>query len=141
MSRSDNQSASGSVLFILYVADQRRSTDFYQQVLQREPILDVPGMTEFRLNDGAVLGLMPEAGITRIIGSDPDPASGNGIPRAELYLPVDEVETAIARLLAAGGILLSAPARRSWGDHAGYGMDPDGHVIAFARQIPATAAD
>lgn len=137
----DSPSFSGSVLFILYVAEQQRSRDFYRAVLQSEPILDVPGMTEFRLNDSAILGLMPEAGIARIIGSEPDPASGNGIPRAELYLPVDDVEAALGRLLAAGGKLLSAPAARNWGDHAGYGMDPDGHVIAFARPLAAPAAD
>ena len=129
----NSPSSSGPVLFILYVADQQRSRDFYRSVLELEPILDVPGMTEFRLNDGAVLGLMPEAGITRIIGSDPHPASGNGIPRAELYLPVEDVEAAQQLALEAGAVLLSAAADRDWGDCAGYVRDPDGHVIAFAR--------
>lgn len=35
--------------FILYVADQARSRDFYRTVLATEPTLDVPGMTEFDL--------------------------------------------------------------------------------------------
>jgi predicted enzyme related to lactoylglutathione lyase len=53
--------------FILYVADQARSAAFYAKVLCVEPRLDVPGMSEFVLPGGAVLGLMPEAGIRRLL--------------------------------------------------------------------------
>lgn len=45
--------------FIFYVQDQARSTNFYAQVLTQTPSLNVPGMTEFVLTDGCVLGLMP----------------------------------------------------------------------------------
>ena len=49
--------------FILYVADQARSTSFYSAVLAFTPRLNVPGMTAFALpGGGGVLGLMPEAG-------------------------------------------------------------------------------
>lgn len=51
--------------FILYVRDQARSTQFYRAVLDAAPLLEVPGMTELQLSGGAVLGLMPEAGIVR----------------------------------------------------------------------------
>ncbi len=57
--------------FILYVADQERSTAFYAAVLARAPRLHVPGMTEFDLADGAVLGLMPETGVRRLPGAAP----------------------------------------------------------------------
>ncbi len=46
--------------FILYVRDQAASARFYGSVLEQEPTLDVPGMTEFRLSAESVLGLMPE---------------------------------------------------------------------------------
>lgn len=46
--------------FILYVRDQEASTGFYIAVLAMEPILNVPGMTEFELSSDCVLGLMPE---------------------------------------------------------------------------------
>jgi hypothetical protein len=45
---------------ILYVADQRRSTGFYETVLSKQPVLNVPGMTEFMLGDDCKLGLMPD---------------------------------------------------------------------------------
>lgn len=124
--------------FILYVADQARSARFYAAVLQAAPRLDVPGMTEFALGDGAVLGLMPAAGIRRLLGDAlPDPASAAGVPRAELYLLVPDPEAGHARALAAGAQELSPVRSRDWGHRVGYAMDPDGHVLAFAGTIEA----
>lgn len=123
----------GVVHFILYVRDQASSTVFWQVVLDRSPTLDVPGMTEFVLGAQAVLGLMPEAGIASLLGpSLPDPGAAHGIPRAEVYLIVDDPAAYHARAQAAGAIELSALAERSWGDTVAYSLDPDGHVVAFA---------
>jgi uncharacterized glyoxalase superfamily protein PhnB len=118
---------------ILYVKDQKRSTDFYRAVLQLEPKLDVPGMTEFQLSDAHTLGLMPEAGIKRLLSDKlPDPSQGSGIPRAELYIRVQDPEVLFERALAAGAKLLSSLEVRPWGDRAGYVLDPDSHVLALA---------
>jgi catechol 2,3-dioxygenase-like lactoylglutathione lyase family enzyme len=117
---------------ILYVADQARSTQFYQSVLGA-PRLDVPGMSEFDLPGGAVLGLMPEAGIRRLLGPVlPDPAAAQGIPRAELYLLVANATELHQRALAAGAIELSPLSLRDWGHRVAYALDADGHVLAFA---------
>lgn len=125
--------AAAAAHFILYVAEQARSRAFYAAALARAPRLDVPGMTEFDLPGGAVLGLMPEQGIRRMLGAAlPDPAQAAGIPRCELYLCVDDPVAAHARALAAGARALAAPAPRDWGHVAGYVLDPDGHVLAFA---------
>lgn len=120
--------------FILYVSDQVRSAEFYSKVLSKTPSLDVPGMTEFTLGPGVILGLMPEKGIVRLLGTViNDPASANQIPRAELYLRVDSPESYMTRAILAGGRELSPMQSRNWGDIAGYCADPDGHVIAFAK--------
>lgn len=119
--------------FILYVADQARSAAFYRAVLGSPPRLDVPGMTEFLLPGGAVLGLMPQAGIRKLLGSAlPDPAAAAGIPRAELYLLVAQPDACHQRALAAGATELSPLLPRDWGHAAAYALDPDGHVLAFA---------
>jgi predicted enzyme related to lactoylglutathione lyase len=121
-------------MIILYVADQQRSRDFYKAILNREPKLDVPGMTEFSLNEKTLLGLMPESGIEKILGDKmPSPNSGNGIPRCELYLAVPDVEIAFEKLIIHGGKSISPPEMRDWGHFAAYGADPDGHVVAFAQ--------
>lgn len=122
--------------FILFVADQARSTSFYARVLGRPPDLDVPGMTEFPLPGGAVLGLMPEAGIRRLLGDGfPDPARARGIPRGELYLIVDDPAAYHRRALEAGARETSPLLPRDWGHRAGYSLDPDGHGLAFAAEL------
>lgn len=119
--------------FILDVRDQEASRRFWEQCLGQPPALHVPGMTEFRLREGVVLGLMPERGIRVLLGERlPDPAAAAGVPRAELYLVVDDPAESLARCLRAGASLLSEVLPRSWGHRAGYCLDPDGHVIAFA---------
>jgi uncharacterized protein len=120
--------------FVLYVSDQAESTAFYAKALDMTPALDVPGMTEFSLNGGATLGLMPESGIRCLLGPAlPDMSHGHGIPRAELYLVTGDAREFHARALAAGARELSPVAPRDWGDLVGYSLDPDGHVVAFAQ--------
>ena len=118
---------------ILYVRDQAQSTTFYKKVFGIDPVLEVPGMTQFTLENGASIGLMPEKGIKSLLGGGlPDPAPGNGIPRAEIYLLVFEPEIFHTRVLAAGGTEVSPLEARPWGDKVAYSLDPDGHVLAFA---------
>lgn len=117
---------------IFYVRDQARARDFYRAVLATEPSLDVPGMTEFSVA-GATLGLMPEAGIVRLLGSAITSPSSSQVPRAEAYLVVEDLEAYHARALAAGARELSPLAPRDWGHDVSYVADLDEHVLAFAR--------
>lgn len=119
---------------ILYVADQARSAAFYEATLAMQPTLDVPGMTEFALSNDTVLGLMPEAGIRRLLGDAiPDPALATGVPRAEIYLVVPSADEYHRRAVHAGARELSPAMPRSWGSIVSYCIDPDGHVLAFDR--------
>lgn len=123
-----------SQMIILYVADQQKSSDFYSAILQKRPVLDVPGMTEFMLNDNFKLGLMPESGIVKILlDKTPHPKLGNGIPRCELYLFVENPSEALERAVKAGAKEISKAEARDWGDTVAYCADPDGHIIAFAK--------
>jgi catechol 2,3-dioxygenase-like lactoylglutathione lyase family enzyme len=121
--------------FILYVQEQARSRDFYAAALGMAPSLDVPGMTQFGLGAGCVLGLMPEKGIKRLLPGMPDPGTGGGAPRAEVYLVVTDPAAFHARALASGAKELSPLGPRDWGDRAAYSLDPDGHVLAFAAPL------
>jgi uncharacterized protein len=121
--------------FILYVSDQGASARFYEKVLGRKPRLDVPGMTEFQLNGESILGLMPAAGIRKLLGSKlPDPDGAKGIPRAEVYLLVENPGDLHRLALANGASELSPLSIRDWGHEAAYSLDPDGHVLVFARE-------
>lgn len=118
---------------ILYVADQNKSTEFYKQVLGMNPLLHVPGMTEFKLSEMHILGLMPEKGIKKLLEDKiPDTFAGSGVPRAELYIRVEEPEHMFATALKLGAQELDPIRPRDWGGRAGYVMDFDGHILAFA---------
>jgi len=120
--------------FILYVKEQDKSKEFYAKLLGIEPVLDVPGMTEFKLAENVKLGLMPENGIAKIISDSlPHPKKGSGIPRCELYLKVNNPPEYIKRGIKLGGKEISAFQNRDWGDNVGYISDLDGHIIAFAE--------
>ena len=124
-----------NIHFILYVKDQKKSSNFYTTVLKKEPDLDVPGMTEFNMSDECILGLMPEQGIKKLLGDVlPDPAKAAGIPRSELYIRVDDPGSYHKRALVMGAKELSPIKKRDWGDIAAYCLDLDGHVLAFAKK-------
>jgi uncharacterized glyoxalase superfamily protein PhnB len=121
-------------MFILYVNDQERSRIFYEAVLEKAPVLHVPGMTEFKIAEGVVLGLMPENGIAKIVSPVmPHPAEANGTPRCELYLIVGNPDECLQRAINSGAALVSPAQARDWGDTVAYCADPDGHIIAFAK--------
>lgn len=118
---------------ILYVKDQSLSSEFYKTLLGFDPDFEVPGMTQFTFQNGGCLGLMPEAGIKKLLGEKlPDPHKGSGIPRAELYLETDDPELMYKKSLELGAVDLSSYQARNWGDSVAYSMDSDGHVLAFA---------
>lgn len=113
---------------ILFVEDQARSRDFYQVVLARKPRLDVPGMTEFDLLAGAVLGLMPTSSARRL-----ELPTGKG--GSELYLVVPEIQSMVARAVAAGATVVSPLGLRDWGARVAYLQDLDGHLLALADRV------
>ncbi|WP_040952132.1 VOC family protein [Gorillibacterium massiliense] len=121
------------VLFILFVRDQRKSKEFYAKLLDREPSLDVPGMTEFQISTRTKVGLMPGDGITRVLDYTlPNPNENAEYPRCELYLYVDEPDREYEKALAAGATGVSPGKIRNWGDYVAYCRDFDGNLIAFA---------
>jgi len=124
------------VEIILYVKDQDKSNELYRKLLKKAPVLDAPGMTEFQLSDNCKLGLMPSEGIVKILKNHlPHPATGDGIPRCELYLRVENIEEEYENALSSGARTISPILDRDWGDKACYFADFDGHVIAFASSV------
>jgi catechol 2,3-dioxygenase-like lactoylglutathione lyase family enzyme len=132
-------------LTILYVADLPRAARFYDAAFGWEKSVDVPVYVEYRLNEGARLGLMPQENTGHFLGEAlgarrPVALAEGGCPRAELYLRLDgpdELGRAVARLESTGAPCPSPRAPRGWGDEAAYFLDPDGYVVAVARPLPA----
>lgn len=131
-------SAAQNMMFIIYVKNQDKSKEFYEELLGMSPKLHVPGMTEFNLDDKAALGIMPEDGIMRILNNKiQHPKQANGISRCEIYLYVDNPDEYYERLIRVGGEGISKGELRNWGDYVAYWADIDGHIIAFAKQVSA----
>ncbi|HRH66625.1 MAG TPA: VOC family protein [Bacteroidia bacterium] len=121
---------------ILYVNDQEKSCRFYETLFRHVADLNVPGMTEFNLSDNCKIGLMPNNGIAKIFADKaPHPDTGNGIPRCELYLYVENIQYEFDNAIKSGAKLISPVSDRDWGDRVCYFSDPDGHIIAFAEKI------
>jgi uncharacterized glyoxalase superfamily protein PhnB len=123
------------IQFIIYVKNQQRSRIFYSAVLGTQPILDVEGMTEYCINAETTLGIMPSRGIVRILDNTIQDPSTNTAPRAELYFHTERPDVALQNAVDNGAQLLSPVLPRDWGDEAGYCMDDDGNIIAFARTM------
>jgi len=64
----------------------------------------------------------------------PHPKNGNGIPRCEIYLKVNNPIEYIKRGIELGGKKISEFQDRDWGDKVGYISDLDGNIIAFAQK-------
>ncbi len=103
-------------------------------MLAEKAVINVPGMTEFELNDKCRLGLMPAHGIKKLLGDKlPDISTAYGGPRVELYLLVENPKKYHARALKSGAKELSRLKVRDWGHKAAYSLDPDGHLLVFAE--------
>ncbi len=93
-------------------------------------------MTEFDLVGSAVLGIMPAAGIRKLLGEElPDPSPRQGESRAEIYLVVDDPLSYHRRAIEAGAREISDLEERSWGHRVAYSIDVDGYVLAFAAPL------
>ena len=85
---------------------------------------------------------MPEKGIKRLLGEAlPEPSNANGFAKVELYIRVESPEVFLKRALEQGAKELSPIQPRDWGDRAGYVLDTDGNVIAFASPIISKHSD
>lgn len=123
-----------SMMIIIFVEDQGKSRDFYREVLNMEPLMDVPGMTEFKLADNMLLGIMPYEGIKNMMDIKTANRWKDGeTPKCQIYLPVDEPVEYYNRAVKAGGKGIIEGKSTPWGGYICYCMDLDGNLLAFAR--------
>lgn len=125
------------VLLILAVTDLARATRFYRDAFGWTPAVEVPVYVEFALPDGMRFGLYERNAFAANTHARPHEIPIGALSPTEVYLYVDDLDDAIARLDACGARWLSPRAARPWGDEAAYCADPDGNVVVVARPLPA----
>ncbi len=118
---------------VLYTDDVGREVAFYRDVLGLPFRLRDRGYAEFGLRN-LRLGLFDRSGLGDLIG----PEGAERRPEGEILFLVPEVDAWAERLRAAGSRILSGPADRPWGHRTLHFLDPGGHVVELAQEIPRT---
>lgn len=121
-------------LTILYVKDLKAAAAFYDAAFAWPKSVDVPVYVEYRIKQGARLGLMPQGNTRHFLGEQLGAMQpSDGCPRGEIYVHVRNPKAAIASLEKLGATCTSPWAKRDWGDFAAYFLDLDGYVLAVAK--------
>lgn len=122
------------VLLVLACDDVERAKAFYQRAFGWPVEVDLPVYVEMAVPTGLRVGLYARDSYAQNTGEPVASAPRAGTTVCELYLTVDDPRSALDRV-AAGARLLSAVAPRGWGAEAGYAADPEGNVVAVAREL------
>lgn len=125
------------VLTVLAVEMLDRSAAFYARALGWRQVVDVPVYAEFEGPSGMRIGVYERTSFGRNTGEVPMSVPKGSLAPAELYFHVEDIDSAIERMSAAGARVLSERAPRAWGDEAAYFADPDGNVLVLARALTA----
>lgn len=124
----------GSV--ILYVRDLDASVAFYRDVLGVPLKFSEHGYAEFA-TEGSRLGLYERGRLPELIGEAARRSEEAG-PAAEVLFLVEDVDAEADRMRSLGVEIATGPVDRPWGHRTVHLLDPDGHVVEVAQEIPRT---
>lgn len=121
-----------SLIIALPTADRSRAYAFARTLGLETPgeLADdgVPEPLRVQLNETAAVMYVPTGGFGWITSGRPtaDPTSSECLLSLQVDSP-DEVDGVVARVEAAGGLVVSGPEQKPWGYTATF-TDPDGHL-------------
>lgn len=130
---SDWQKNIGAIT--LFVEDTGRSSSFYQQVFELQPMFEDATDVGFHLGN-TMLFLTKSSEAGRLISPAVVGKPGNG-PRHVFAIIVDDVNAVCAELAKKEVTLLNGPEDRAWGMRTANFQDPDGYVWEIATELPA----
>jgi lactoylglutathione lyase len=119
---------------ILFVSDIQLSIAFYRDVVGLPFKFTEAGYAEFA-TEGTKFALYERARLPGLIGKE-EVAGG---PFGEVVFLVEDVDAETERVRGASAAILSGPVDRPWGHRTLHVLDPDGHVVEFAQEIPRQA--
>ena len=110
----------------LGVSDLDAARRFYLDGLGWTPLLDAGEAVFLQMGPGVVLSLYGRADLAREAGTPAGAVPPPPVALAHNVASEDEVERVVEVMRAAGGQVVSPPARASWGGYTAYVADPDG---------------
>jgi len=116
---------------ILYVRDLAKSIAFYRDLVALPFRFEEAGYAEFSTL-GTKFALYERDRLPGLIGRE----ATVGGPGGEVVFVVADVDGEARRLQEAGVTVLSGPVDRPWGHRTLHILDPDGHVVELAQEIP-----
>ncbi|MBU1098250.1 MAG: hypothetical protein CVV23_02490 [Ignavibacteriae bacterium HGW-Ignavibacteriae-2] len=129
------QNKIGKVHFIILVQDLKKCKMFYELLFQKKPVVDENNICEFELNPYSILGLMTKDLTDKIFESDFSYLMPNKIKHGnEIYIECANAEEMHKKALQLGCLEISSFQKRAWGQSAGYSVNHEGHILAFASQ-------
>ena len=111
---------------LLFVTDLRRSSDFYQRLLQLPAVFHGPDLAQFDIGHFALM-----------LHADRKP---DGKPRGagvNFHFAVDDVDQTWQRLDESGFALECKPVQQPWGMREFSMKDPDGYEIEILEESTA----
>ncbi len=121
---------------IIYVENQEKTKMFFQLLLNKHPMLDVPGITEFELLDGSILGIMPDTRLGKLFSDRFEKKDKKkSLPHIEFYFISNNADTLHKRALELGATEIREFSNMDWGHRVAYSINHDGHIFAFAEEI------
>ena len=124
--------AMGISAITLFVDDVAAAKAFYQMAFGRPVIFEDGDSCVFKVGPTLVNLLQTDAA-RELIAPASVARSASGV-RAQLTIPVDDVDAVCAELAARGVALLNGPLDRPWGIRTASFADPDGHIWEVAHE-------
>lgn len=122
--------------FIIYVDDFDKTKLFYELLFNNKPVIDDPGMCEFKLPDGSTLGIMPSSSLAKLFGEEfVEQKDRKALPNVELYFQMEKAVELHKRAVQLGATEIRKFTKMDWGDNVAYSLNHDGHILAFAEKI------
>jgi hypothetical protein len=128
-------------LVTLGVTDLDAARRFYLGGLGWTALLDAGEAVFLQVGPGLVLSLYGRADLARDAGTADGPGAPPPVSLAHNVGSEEEVRRAVDDWRAAGGELVSAPARASWGGFVAHVADPDGFRWEIAHNPGLTVED
>lgn len=120
---------------ILFVEDLERTLAFYVDKVGLPLRFRAEGYVELAV-EGSKFALLARSRVPELAGSAHAARPASGAHEGSVTLLVQDVNRTYHELTARGVSFLAAPKDRPWGQRTAYFVDPDGHLIEIATNLP-----